>query len=270
MPPSPRPPAPPTAAQPTAASPARALFRPAPAFRRPPASSATAPRASHPACPRESRNAATAPWRPQRAFIGTAPRRNGGGAFAQPNSATHPPWPCAAPTQPAAIYHARIRATHIATIGRHAGHDPSKTCSHRATTRPTARHRSHPAVVGLEDERGGKMQEVTRTRQEQLGEEEERRREEQAQGKTSRHMSTTSSKQVPGHSVCNITDRPARFGLKNFSLRELIRNSHPLFFLSFPSDLFLSLPFPPPHPPPHFRPGVDQRAPSARVRRFSL
>ena len=43
------------------------------------------------------------------------------------------------------------------------------------------------------------MQEVTRTRQEQLVEEEERGREEQAQGKTSRHMNTTSSKQVSEH-----------------------------------------------------------------------
>ena len=43
------------------------------------------------------------------------------------------------------------------------------------------------------------MQEATRTRQEQLVEEEERGREEQAQGKTSRHMNTTSSKQVSEH-----------------------------------------------------------------------
>ena len=69
--------------------------------------------------------------------------------------------------------------------------------------------------------------------------------------------------------VCNITDRPARFGLKIFSLRELIRNSHPLLFLSFPSYLLPSLPFPPPPIRPHtLDPGSTSALPARECEGF--
>ena len=75
--------------------------------------------------------------------------------------------------------------------------------------------------------------------------------------------------------VRNLTDRPARFGLKKFSLRKLIRNSPPLLSLSSPLFFSSSLslfpelpPPPPPQHPPNPAPPPPPRPP-ARARAFA-